>query len=110
MKQFFLWFLVAGFAAWAFYSACQLANGWAAMVQRDGPWANKPKVAMPNELSVQLLFVALGLLSAIGIAAYATSDRWEKKLREACECDMTKCHCTIDSELLYRRPGSNPEN
>ena len=110
MKQLFSWFMVTLFAAWTMYAAYNLARGWANAVQREGPWAAQPKVAWPNRISEQMLCVVLGVLSTIRLAAYASSDRWEQRLRRACECDVTKCHCTIDAELLYSRPGGSTEN
>lgn len=110
MRQFFLWLIVAFFAGWTSHAAYQLAAGWAYMVKRDGPWADKKKIPWPTGVSVQMLFVVLGLLSSIGLAAFATSDRWEKQLRKACKCDMMECHCTFDAELLYRRADGDAES
>ena len=110
MRQFFLWSIVAFFAGWTFHAAYQLATGWAYMVKREGPWASNSNVPWPTTVSVQMLFVVLGLLSSIAFATFATSDHWEKLLRKACKCDQMECHCTIDSELLYGQGGGDTEN
>ena len=81
MKQLFLWFMTGVFAAWALYAAYQLAGGWAAAVKRAGPWADRTHVAWPTEVTQQMLVVVLGLLSAIGFAAFAADNRWEQRLR-----------------------------
>jgi hypothetical protein len=110
MKQAFWWFLIAAFTAWALYAAYQLAVGWASAAKREGPRADHANVSWPNVVSIQLLFVVLGLLSTIILTALATNDRWEQQLRKTCQCDMIECHCTIDAELLYRRPNGDANN
>lgn len=110
MRQLLLWSIVAFFAGWTVHAAYQLAAGWAYLAKREGPWADKPNIPWPTGISVQMLFIVLGLLSSIALATFATSDRWEKQLRKACRCDLMECRCTIDTELLYGRPGRDPAN
>lgn len=105
MKQLFWWLMVATHATWALYSAYHLAVGWASAAKRDGPWADRPNVPWPTHISQLLLFVVLGLLSTIILVVLADNDRWEQRLRKACQCDMLKCHCTIDVEMLYNQSG-----